>query len=364
MKRPARTAGQTQPTNLRCSVKSITGFSGRSSYAMVLRTLEYDNAKLDQRDRVTIDSIRHHTKRHFPVQNVAQATYRAILERRAQENGVDFVKGVATAITPMAFFETVMVKGYETLVDPGTRVDVGTGMMAAGRLQALNESRASGTRIADLRAQMGRIIDAIHDTVPEELWPEILRKIDGPVAADRPADELEDGDDADDEYDAPESAQRRTAGLRVHGEPAEMSVKADRIIATARSAVLPETAPTAQAERRGRSQPSCWRKRAGTASIQTMILSTPTPTPTPMTSARAAPRPSPYRATSPTRRASRSWSPAPRPSSGRWRSWSTTPTESFQRAGGINTSAALSRRRCPRTTRSPPCVAVGARIRR
>ena len=180
--------------------------SGGASYAMILRTLEQDNAKLDQRERVTIDSIRQHTKRHFPVQNVAKATYRAILERRAQENGVDFVKGVATAITPMAFYETVMVKGYETLVDSGTTVDVSTGMIAAGRLQALIESRASGTRIADLMVQMGRIINAIHSSVPEELWPEILRKIDGPVAADTPADEFEDGDDAEDEYDPAESA--------------------------------------------------------------------------------------------------------------------------------------------------------------
>ena len=99
---------------------------------------------------------------------------------------------MATAITPMAFFETVMVKGYETLVDSGTKVDVNTGMIAAGRLQALIESRASGTRIADLRVQMGRIINAIHSSVPEELWPEILRKIDGPVAADTPGDEIED----------------------------------------------------------------------------------------------------------------------------------------------------------------------------
>ena len=181
--------------------------SGGASYAMVLRSLDQDNAKLDQRDRVTIDSIRCHTKRHFPVQNVAKATYRRILERRVQENGVDFAKGVATAITPMAFFETVMVKGYETLVDSGTRVDVSTGMIAAGRLQALIESRGSGTRIADLRVQMGRIIDAIHSSVPEELWPEILRKIDGPVAADTSADEIEDGDDPQDEYDLAESAQ-------------------------------------------------------------------------------------------------------------------------------------------------------------
>ena len=57
-----------------------------------------------------------------------------------------------------------MVKGYETLVDSGTKVDVNTGMIAAARLQALIESRASGTSIADLRVQMGRIIDAVHST--------------------------------------------------------------------------------------------------------------------------------------------------------------------------------------------------------
>jgi hypothetical protein len=150
-----------------------------ASYAMILRTIEDDNTKLDKRNKVSIDSIRNHTARHFPVQNVAKATYRAILERRAEENGVDFVNGVATAITPMAFYETVMAKGYETLVDPDTKVDVNTGMIAAGRLQALIESRASGTSMVDMRLKMDRIIRAIHSSVPEELWPEILRKLDG-----------------------------------------------------------------------------------------------------------------------------------------------------------------------------------------
>jgi hypothetical protein len=172
---------------------------------MILRALGQDNAKLDQRDRVTIDSIRHHTKRHFPVQNVAKATYRAILERRAQENGVDFVTGVATAITPMAFYETVMVKGYEALVDPGTTVDVSTGMIAAARLQALIDSRAGRTSMADILFKMDRIINAIHDTVPPELWPEILRKIGGPVPADTPMDESDDWDGTEDMYDPMDS---------------------------------------------------------------------------------------------------------------------------------------------------------------
>jgi hypothetical protein len=67
---------------------------------------------------------------------VAKATYRDILERRARENAVDVVEGVATALTPTAFFGTFTAKSYETLVDSDTRVDVNIGIVAASRLQA------------------------------------------------------------------------------------------------------------------------------------------------------------------------------------------------------------------------------------
>ena len=63
-----------------------------ASYAMVLRALGEDNNKLDKCDRVTIDSVRNHCGRHFPVQQVARASYREILERRARENQIDFVR--------------------------------------------------------------------------------------------------------------------------------------------------------------------------------------------------------------------------------------------------------------------------------
>ena len=69
-----------------------------ASYAMIVRALAADNAEFDDRNRIALDSIRTHTTKHFPVQSVAKATYRAILERRAQENRVDFVEGVGTAL--------------------------------------------------------------------------------------------------------------------------------------------------------------------------------------------------------------------------------------------------------------------------
>jgi hypothetical protein len=179
-----------------------------ASYAYIVRALGEDNANLDGRDRITVDSVRNHTARHFPVQNVARATYREILERRAKENAVDFVEGVATAITPMAFLETLMVKGYETLVDPETKVDVNTGMIAACRLQSLIDSRAGQPDIADMMAKVNRIIAAIKSTVPESLWPEIMRKIDGEDAPGQPQDHQSgDLDAADEEYDPLESAE-------------------------------------------------------------------------------------------------------------------------------------------------------------
>ena len=122
-----------------------------ASYAMVLRALADDNATLEQRDRVTIDSIRNHCVRHFPVQQVARATYREILERRAKENSVDFIEGVATAITPLAVLETIMVKGYQTLVDELTTVSYRDGMEAALKLNEIaRKDEGVCTRTADL----------------------------------------------------------------------------------------------------------------------------------------------------------------------------------------------------------------------
>jgi hypothetical protein len=142
-----------------------------ASYAMVLRALGDDNAKLEKQDRVTIDSIRNHTARHFPVQQVARATYREILERRAKENGIDFFEGVTTAIAPLALLETIMVRGYETLVDEGTTVSYRDGMEAALKLNEIARKDEGAMDCARILADMGRIIEVVRTFIPSERWP-------------------------------------------------------------------------------------------------------------------------------------------------------------------------------------------------
>ena len=93
-------------------------------------------------------------------------------------NHVDFVEGLATALTPVAFVETVMVKSYENLVDSDTTVDGNTGIVAAARLQSLIDCRDYSREMLMMEVQLAAICDAVKSTVPQEMWGEIVEKLD------------------------------------------------------------------------------------------------------------------------------------------------------------------------------------------
>jgi hypothetical protein len=145
-----------------------------AGYAFIVRALAEHNANCDRQDRVTIDSVRNHCQRHITIQQVARATYREIVERRAEQNRVDFVNGVATALTPLAHFEIVMNIAFRSLMDDDAEVSVDTGLRglivrAAEKLQSLLDRRDQGTDIAQMRLQVNQILDAVKSTVPQEM---------------------------------------------------------------------------------------------------------------------------------------------------------------------------------------------------
>ena len=76
-----------------------------------------------------------------------------------------------------------MVKSYETLVDSDTKVDVNTGIVAAGRLQSLIDSRDYSHDLLVMKVQLAAICDAVKSTVPQEMWGEIIEKLDEAGAA-------------------------------------------------------------------------------------------------------------------------------------------------------------------------------------
>ena len=72
----------------------------------------------------------------------------------------------------------LQAKSYETLVDSNTKVDVNTGIVAAGRLQSLMDSRDYSHDLLVMRVQMDQICDAVKSTVPQEMWGEIIEKLE------------------------------------------------------------------------------------------------------------------------------------------------------------------------------------------
>ena len=104
-------------------------------------------------------------------------------------------------IHDLRHYETVMVKGYESLADPDTKVDVNTAMIAAGRLQTLIDTRAGQPDIVDMRVKVGRLIDAVRSMMPESSWPELLRRIDGDTSAGPQHHQIGAVDAADKEFD-------------------------------------------------------------------------------------------------------------------------------------------------------------------
>lgn len=146
-----------------------------SSYAQIVRAVAADGT-----DEVSLDSVRNHANKHFPVQNVAQAAYREIVERRATQNQIDFVNGLATAITPIAFLETMMLKGFQNMVRDDTEVSPELGLKAAEKLHKAIGPDDTGAKMLDMWVKMGRVIDVVKATVPESIWPEIAARLEEP----------------------------------------------------------------------------------------------------------------------------------------------------------------------------------------
>lgn len=167
------------------------------SFAGIVRSLNSRYADQPDCDRVSVDSVRNHAVRHFPVQNLAQATYRDVLQQRAQQNQIDIAQGLATALTPMAFMEAIMAKAFAALTQDGTEVTVETGLRAAKGLQSVLDNHAAVADVTEMMAAVNKITQAVRSTVPESMWGDITAKLTGPTDRGRGSEQ----DDDDDGYD-------------------------------------------------------------------------------------------------------------------------------------------------------------------
>jgi hypothetical protein len=122
------------------------------------------------RDRVNINNLREHRKRHFDVQRPANAVYRAIVEQRAKELNLDYEHGIGTAVTHLAYLDTMIAEGYETLINEETVISARDGLDAAMKLNEITRQDAGVMEQARIMAEMDRVISVVREVcTPEQL---------------------------------------------------------------------------------------------------------------------------------------------------------------------------------------------------
>lgn len=166
------------------------------------------NRKRPTRDRINLNNIREHRKRHFDVQAPANAVYRKIIEERARELNLDYEQGIGTAITHLAYLDTMIAKGYETLIKEDTVVSYKDGLEASSKRDQLVRENAGAVEQARIMAEMDRVIAVVREVcTPEQLAIMGARlnndpDIPVPVMSQRPVPEDDDeGFDPDEDHD-------------------------------------------------------------------------------------------------------------------------------------------------------------------
>lgn len=160
----------------------------------VLRALADHNAKLRASGlpEITRDSLYNHRSEHFDVQSPAAAIYRRIQEEAALKYGADWREGVGTVLNAVSYYQTMMVKGYETLMNPTYVVNPVDGAAAAQKLHNLQRQDEDAYDRAQMLAKMNRIVEVVRHFVPMEQWPHVQAVL---LGHEELGAELEGGDD-------------------------------------------------------------------------------------------------------------------------------------------------------------------------
>jgi hypothetical protein len=138
----------------------------------ILAVIESLNEKLEAEGepRITRESLYNHRKNHFDIQQPSSAIFRKIQEDAYRQAGGDLMEGTGTMLNAQSFHQTVMVKAYETLTQPGYVADPMDGAKASLVLYNLQKEAEGEFDQAHMQAEFGRFIEAARAFVPRESW--------------------------------------------------------------------------------------------------------------------------------------------------------------------------------------------------
>ena len=145
-------------------------------YKDILRTIQPLEEKLgvEPEDRISYSSIRTHYRNHLPLD---KKQVREVIERKANKNNTSIIDAEGTLLTPEAFYEVVVAKGFEDIVSGAAKPTLSQTFQAMGILQKMEEKEKSGYKPEVLVNQLNIILQAIRDVLPVEWREKVFDKI-------------------------------------------------------------------------------------------------------------------------------------------------------------------------------------------
>lgn len=148
---------------------------GGATYAEAHRALVAINearVMMDQQE-ISYQTVMRHGRDHLPAKSAA---VREIIERRARAAQLDFEGGSANIITVATYAEAMMIRGMQDMSD--VPVTASEGLQAAKFYNQLMQAERGNAGMETAFAELGYLIEAVKEAVPQQYHAAILAKID------------------------------------------------------------------------------------------------------------------------------------------------------------------------------------------
>lgn len=178
---------------------------GGSTYAEAHRAMAAINearVALDQPE-ISYQSVMRHGRDHLPAR---AAAVREIVERRARAAQLDVEEGTANIITAAAYAEAMYTKAFQDMID--TPVSPAEGLQAVKFHHQLMQAERGNAGLETAFAELGYLIEAVKEAVPQEYWSRITSKIEekrGSRVIDATVEEeFDPGEQPEEEFSPPD----------------------------------------------------------------------------------------------------------------------------------------------------------------
>src|SRR5205823_5086613 len=144
------------------------------TYSAVVRMVEPLMEPWPEDARISKHSVMRHAQRHLAWE---QTAIRQIAERRAKESGrVQEASG--RMLTAATVYEVIQQRGFDQVLSGELNPTVKDMLSATAALREIEQASEGQFSTAYLLSQLNNVIQVIREFIPEDLWPEVLRRLD------------------------------------------------------------------------------------------------------------------------------------------------------------------------------------------